>query len=394
MKIGLVASQPLSQSMGTSPSIMGFASALADLGKEVHILAPGQKTQLVRDNLVLHGYDGFGVSLLYRESRKLYNSHFLARKTVLRPRVIRNVVGRLGVAISKWLRNLRLDIVEGEQEIACWATLDPSKKIGLPCVSHLHNLWYQECLEKGVLRTRDPELRFLEEMAWGVVEDSDAIITPTEFMKEFLISRSGRSSTEIVYIPRGTTTRLGTEIPARTHHRLVFAGTLAMTQGVQLLFEAIRISAPNHEYFVCGKGEDEGKIRSLAQRLGLNVRFCWFDNKNDYFEFLSTCSVGVIPWPRTPSRQLGFPMKLLDYMSVGLPVICSQIGSWTSLVESYNIGVLCPPEPHQWASSINALLSDPDKTAAMGTRALLLSRGEFSWARCAERILETYQQFG
>src|SRR5438093_2459359 len=392
MKIGLVASQPLSESMGTSSTIMGFGSALADLGQEIHILAPGQETRVVKHNLTLHGYDGFGVSLLYKESRRLYNSPLLARRTVLRPKIIRSVIARFGVTISKWLQNLRLDIVEGEQGIAARASLDEAKKVGLPCISHFHNLWYQECLELGLLRSNDPELRSLEELTWGIIEDSDAVITPTEFMREFLMSRSGKSSSEIIHVPRGTTARLKAEIPPRTHNRLVYAGTLAMTQGFHLLFQAIRVSAGDHEYVLCGKGEDEKKIRNMARDLGLNIKFCWFDNKNEYFEFLSKCSVGVIPWAKTPSRQLGFPMKLLDYMSGGLPVICSQLGIWTSLVESHQLRVVLPSNPGHWASSIDALLGDSDKTRLMGTRALLLSRGEFSWARCAKRLLETYQE--
>jgi len=392
MKIGFVASQPLSGSMGTSSTILGFGSAIADLGHEVHILAPGQKTQLVKNNLTLHGYGGLGVSLLYKESRRLYRSPHFAKRTVLHPRAIGNLIAKLGSTISRWSQNLGLDVIEGEQEIAAKACLNESRKSGIPCISHFHNLWYQECLELGLLRSGDPELRFLEELTWSIIEDSDAVITPTEFMQEFLSSHCKKCSSRIVYVPRGTVPRLKAEIPPRTHDRLVYSGTLKLNQGLGLFFEAMSVLSRDCECHVCGKGDDENKIKSMARELGLDVKFSWFDGKQDYFDFLSKCSVGVIPWARTPSRQLGFPMKLLDYISVGLPVVCSEIGSWTSMVESYDIGVLCRPDRDHWASSIDALLSDSDKTRAMSSRALLLCQEELSWTRCAERILQTYQE--
>src|SRR5207244_952892 len=169
MRIGLVTSQPLSESMGTSTTILGFASALADLGQEVHILTPGEKTRQLKTNLFIHGYGGSVSSLFYRQFMRLYGSPSIAGKTVLRPRVIKTVVNNFAKLISKWLTTVDLDIVEGEQEIAAAACLKATRRNGPPSIAHFHNVWFEECSELGLLKNGDPGLKFLQEMTYDLL---------------------------------------------------------------------------------------------------------------------------------------------------------------------------------------------------------------------------------
>ena len=190
-------------------------------------------------------------------------------------------------------------------------------------------------------------------------------------------------------MPRGTNPLFSSNSSEDSSKTLVYSGTLAKNEGLELYFNSIRLLRGDCQYAVTGKGRDERRTRNLAR--DLDISFHWFSKRSAYLDFLSKCSVGIIPWRMTLTRQLGFPMKLLDYMSVGLPVICSNIGSWSEIIESYDIGLLCKPSPPEFASSINLLLSDETRIRSMSQHAAELSEGPFNWRESAKKLIEAYQ---
>jgi glycosyltransferase involved in cell wall biosynthesis len=93
-------------------------------------------------------------------------------------------------------------------------------------------------------------------------------------------------------------------------------------------------------------------------------------------EALRTASLGVVP--RT--QCAGFPIKLLNYMGLGLPVVASR-GSAGPLRHETDGLVVPDGDPIGFASAMARLLDDPDERARMGRAAATSVRQDHTWDR-------------
>ena len=104
------------------------------------------------------------------------------------------------------------------------------------------------------------------------------------------------------------------------------------------------------------------------------------------------------PAPRVSSaagREIGrwmSPLKVFEYMAAGKPILASDIPALREILRDGDTALLLPPEePEAWAAAARALLSDPDRAAALGARARAALLSEYTWDARAARILSRLQ---
>jgi glycosyltransferase involved in cell wall biosynthesis len=122
------------------------------------------------------------------------------------------------------------------------------------------------------------------------------------------------------------------EWPASLRDRVVFFYHGAMTSG-RGLFEAIhaieiaRRDAPEIALVLLGGGVARPKLEGLARRLGLGADVVFLDPVplDRVPEFLSQADVGLAPWPATWDMEVNCPLKLTEYLCVGLPVVITDV---------------------------------------------------------------------
>ena len=103
----------------------------------------------------------------------------------------------------------------------------------------------------------------------------------------------------------------------------------------------------------------------------------WY-NKADLFAFASTCET--------------FGISLLEAMSAGLPIACSDRGPMPEILR--DAGVYFNPEnPSSIAASLKLLLQDESLRETLGRKALSLSQA-FSWERCAHETFSFISSIG
>lgn len=105
----------------------------------------------------------------------------------------------------------------------------------------------------------------------------------------------------------------------------MYAGLLSTVTGVDTLLEAIsQISNPNVEFYISGKGELEGQVRSFA-RYDKRVRYLGFLNQKEYLNKLNKSHVFINPRNMSlPQNSNNFPSKILEYLATGRIIISTQ----------------------------------------------------------------------
>ena len=123
--------------------------------------------------------------------------------------------------------------------------------------------------------------------------------------------------------------------------RVVYTGTLAPWQGLASLLEALHLlrGAPAVELQIVGpaRGPWRAHLRGLARRLRVHhaVRFSPAMDRLDLLPLLQTAHVCVAPLPADARNSLQgcCPIKVLEYMACGRPVVATAIGPVHELVE-------------------------------------------------------------
>jgi len=90
-----------------------------------------------------------------------------------------------------------------------------------------------------------------------------------------------------------------------------------------------------------------------------------------------------------PSLYEGFGLPVLEAMSVGIPVIASNI---PALLEVAQDAVLFvdPKNENQIADAINRLIFNPDLKRELKEKGMIVAR-QFSWLNCAKKTLEVLE---
>ena len=91
----------------------------------------------------------------------------------------------------------------------------------------------------------------------------------------------------------------------------------------------------NIVYIICGQGELEGKLKQLSRIYGVEKNILFLGFRRDIMDICKMADIFVFP-----SRQEGLPVSIMEAMSAGLPIICTDIRGNRDLVEHERGGLL------------------------------------------------------
>ena len=105
---------------------------------------------------------------------------------------------------------------------------------------------------------------------------------------------------------------------------------------------------------------------------------------------LRKMDIGIVPLPVNEWNKRKFYMKVTQYMALGIPPICTPLGSNSEVVEHGVTGFIAD-SPDEWVSSMERLIKDPDLRSAMSERAIRVARAKYSLTANAERIVAAFR---
>ena len=87
----------------------------------------------------------------------------------------------------------------------------------------------------------------------------------------------------------------------------------------------------------------------------------------------------------------GLPVKMFEYMAMGLPVIASDCPPWREIIEGAGCGLLVDPaKPQVIAEAIEYVLSHPDEAENMGRRGRQAIENQYNWETEKHKLLQLY----
>ena len=119
---------------------------------------------------------------------------------------------------------------------------------------------------------------------------------------------------------------------------------------------------PKLHYCIAGRGNLELELKELASKLGVANQVHFLGFRSDVTELYKCSDIFCFP-----SYREGLSVSLMEAMSSGLPVICSDIRGNIDLIEQNKGGYLCNPgDVNTFEKSITLIVKDKAKRNEMG----------------------------
>ena len=182
---------------------------------------------------------------------------------------------------------------------------------------------------------------------------------------------------------------------------LLYCGLLTEKRGAWKILETVRIlkpSFPQLKVLLLGRMDPpglRGEMEAFIQKHNLQdtIEMKAQVPYEQVGKFYRASKVGLLLWQPFSSLQIKMPIKLLEYMAFGLPVIGSNFGHISELIKKESCGVVVDPEnPEEIAEAISSVLNQAKVFNALRNNGIEAARREYNWQKEQDRLFDYYKK--
>ena len=278
---------------------------------------------------------------------------------------------------------------------------------GLPVVYEVRGFWEDTWLSRHVVNA-DLKLSdryvYTRALETHCMVEADRVVTLGEAMREEIAAR-GVPGDKITIVPNAVSEEFLRPLPDGAalkaslgikpgEYVVGLVSSLVAHEGIGTLLEAVKIlndRGVRTRALIVGDGPERTALQRQAAGLDLDAVFTGRVPSAKVRDYHAVLDVFVVP--RTPDRvcQLVTPLKPVEAMASGLPVVVSSVRALAEIVHDRETGFLSPPlDAGELADRLQQLLASPDLRAKLGANARDWVARDRTWAHNAARYREIY----
>jgi hypothetical protein len=265
------------------------------------------------------------------------------------------------------------------------AFLGLARSRGIPVLTYLRDAQqlYPEYYSADTIKRRLSRAAFLPAMR-SLIRVSSEVAFPSRGLARAILGDDGAADGALL-LPPGA--RLGARVPIDPNARqLIFVGSLQVeAHGREILYrgmEMARADGADLELICVSRPREEpspplpGWMRLVrAEGPGID-------------RLLGGVRASITPRRKTPYNDLGVPIKVMEYLGYGRPLIVTDTEETARIVRHAGAGLIVPDSAEGLASGISAIANAPaEQIEAWGTAARRAAE-RYSWQTVAARIIE------
>jgi glycosyltransferase involved in cell wall biosynthesis len=276
----------------------------------------------------------------------------------------------------------KIDLLQAETTLSAHIWLR-SRRLR-PCIFDMHGLSYEQLIEQGLIKGKRVDT-YWKNLQESVIKGCDHVFAVSSPMADYLSAY--KSQDKITIVPSG-----GEILPYKaqfaTPMKLIYAGIFEYWEKVED-YAAMSSYPVDAQFYLMGDGRLKEQILGNRYRL----QYLGYFTRQEALERLAEFQVGVAPSSIDITRQVASPIKVFDYMSVGLPVLTPNVGDWSEIIKQHKCGIVV--EKNEPASFVEALSEfSKGSWGVMSENGRRLIREEYNWETLIrERAFAVYRQF-
>jgi glycosyltransferase involved in cell wall biosynthesis len=232
------------------------------------------------------------------------------------------------------------------------------------------------------------------------------VITCTEYNRKHLLTLSDGSSTPIRRIYHGIDTGLfssKSEMPQKAGqpHRILTVARLTAKKGLPTVLKALKLMHDrgiSFKHTLIGDGDDRDKILALIKETGLTPVSRWLGTMphHEVLEHYRKADLFVLGCEVASNGDRdGIPNVLLEGMSMGVPVVVTDVSAIPELVDNEKTGLLVPPgQPERLAGAMQRLLMDSELRSRVISAARKRVAEDFNNRKLIQDLAAVYREEG
>jgi glycosyltransferase involved in cell wall biosynthesis len=289
------------------------------------------------------------------------------------------------------------DCVYERYSLWSYSGMEYAKKAGITGILEVNApLIVEQDRHRGLVYREEAEA-----VAKKLFNDATIIIAVSREIKDY-IAQYVTNTDKIKVIPNGVnpqrfSTGILKEKSSSAPFTAGFLGSLKPWHGLSILvdgFAQFHHSYPNTRLLIVGDGtERESLLQAIkAKNLESSVILTGSVAPDEVSHWLSQMDVAVAPYPYLEDFYFS-PLKIYEYMAMGLPVIASNIGQLTEIIEDGVNGLLSNAgDSRALASHLERLYNDSSLRRHLGNKAKETILNHHTWDRVVEEILGLVKQ--
>ncbi|MBE7432526.1 MAG: glycosyltransferase family 4 protein [Anaerolineales bacterium] len=244
----------------------------------------------------------------------------------------------------------------------------------------------------------------IKEQEIATLHLADAIICPSNVTREYIAS-FGLDRKRVTVIPNGVSPSdfSITPLPSREGREpvLLYIGTLADWQGLDIVIKALPkiIESRPVKLHIVGRGRSRQRkmLAKQIRKLGLedHVIVQPAVPHHEIPELIAKADICLAPLGLNDRNvtQGACPIKVLEYMAAGRPLLASNMPIVRELVRDDVDGLLFSPnDPEDLARQANLLLRDMELSQRLADSAAAHVREKFTWHESQKKLLKVYER--
>lgn len=233
---------------------------------------------------------------------------------------------------------------------------------------------------------------------------SDHVFVQSEQMKKDIISQ-GIAEDKITPVLMGIDfddTALAEESTEQAikkeNDSIIYLGTMQKVRRIDFVirvFRKVLDEMPTVKLYMVGSSDniaDLDYLKGEAKRLCVDhaVRFTGNLPREQALQYVKRAAVGISPFFPTPILNSTSPTKLIEYMSLGIPVVANDHPEQRQVIAESEAGRCVPYNEDAFAAAILDLLRDTDNSVKMGEKGKEYVREVRNYSVIAESLGNKY----
>lgn len=270
------------------------------------------------------------------------------------------------------------------------------KLLGARIVLNIHDMMPELYISKFGITEKHLLIRLLafqEQFSIGV---ADKVICVHDPHRDVLCKR-GASRDKITVLPNVPDPMVfrnsNTAPPAENTFRIIYHGTIARRLGLDLAVRAFAKAAdscPGARFEIFGDGDAGDELEAQIKASGVADRI-YFSKKMFRVESITRmiqgASLGIIPNRRDLATEYMLPVKLLEYVHFGIPVIAPRLMTIQYYFGEDQVAYYEPGNVEELATAICRLYANPGMRAGLAREAAEFAK-VLSWETLKEKLYQ------